>query len=134
MPLNPGSFFRYVLLHHVMGQLEGRQGAWGYVTGGMGELSQALARAATMLGAEIFTEKVCSCSRGLTVWWGGAACPESFPEKPAGKGTFESCKRQRLSSPGAVNLAIWRRWDTLPLTCGAGITRSCPLIRMLRPC
>lgn len=49
---------RYVLLHHVMGELEGRQGAWGYVAGGMGELSQALARAATMLGAEIFTEMV----------------------------------------------------------------------------
>ncbi|XP_077205526.1 pyridine nucleotide-disulfide oxidoreductase domain-containing protein 2 isoform X2 [Paroedura picta] len=54
-PHTPGS--GYVLLHHVMGELEGRQGAWGYVTGGMGELSQALARAATMLGAEIFTEK-----------------------------------------------------------------------------
>ncbi|XP_060097839.1 pyridine nucleotide-disulfide oxidoreductase domain-containing protein 2 [Heteronotia binoei] len=54
-PHTPGS--GYVLLHHVMGELEGCQGAWGYVTGGMGELSQALARAATMLGAEIFTEK-----------------------------------------------------------------------------
>nr|XP_060624184.1 pyridine nucleotide-disulfide oxidoreductase domain-containing protein 2 isoform X2 [Anolis sagrei ordinatus] len=54
-PHTPGS--GYVLLHHVMGQIEGRQGAWGYVTGGMGALSQALARAATELGAEIFTEK-----------------------------------------------------------------------------
>ncbi|XP_062988552.1 pyridine nucleotide-disulfide oxidoreductase domain-containing protein 2 isoform X2 [Elgaria multicarinata webbii] len=54
-PHTPGS--GYVLLHHVMGQLEGRQGAWGYVAGGMGALSQALARAATVLGAEIFTEK-----------------------------------------------------------------------------
>ncbi|XP_061492294.1 pyridine nucleotide-disulfide oxidoreductase domain-containing protein 2 isoform X2 [Rhineura floridana] len=54
-PHTPGS--GYVLLHHVMGELEGRQGAWGYVTGGMGALSQALASAATMLGAEIFTEK-----------------------------------------------------------------------------
>nr|XP_008104719.1 PREDICTED: pyridine nucleotide-disulfide oxidoreductase domain-containing protein 2 isoform X1 [Anolis carolinensis] len=54
-PHTPGS--GYVLLHHVMGQIEGWQGAWGYVTGGMGALSQALARAATELGAEIFTEK-----------------------------------------------------------------------------
>ncbi|XP_053160379.1 pyridine nucleotide-disulfide oxidoreductase domain-containing protein 2 [Hemicordylus capensis] len=54
-PHTPGS--GYVLLHHVMGELEGRQGAWGYVSGGMGELSRALARAATVLGAEIFTEK-----------------------------------------------------------------------------
>uniref|UniRef100_A0A8D2LE87 L-amino-acid oxidase n=1 Tax=Varanus komodoensis TaxID=61221 RepID=A0A8D2LE87_VARKO len=55
-PHTPGS--GYVLLHHVMGELEGRQGAWGYVAGGMGALSQALACAATALGAEIFTEKV----------------------------------------------------------------------------
>ncbi|XP_066476714.1 pyridine nucleotide-disulfide oxidoreductase domain-containing protein 2 isoform X1 [Tiliqua scincoides] len=54
-PHTPGS--GYVLLHHVMGELEGRQGAWGYVAGGMGELSQALAHAAIVLGAEIFTEK-----------------------------------------------------------------------------
>ncbi|XP_044292403.1 pyridine nucleotide-disulfide oxidoreductase domain-containing protein 2 [Varanus komodoensis] len=54
-PHTPGS--GYVLLHHVMGELEGRQGAWGYVAGGMGALSQALACAATALGAEIFTEK-----------------------------------------------------------------------------
>ncbi|CAI5775219.1 nucleotide-disulfide oxidoreductase domain-containing 2 [Podarcis lilfordi] len=54
-PHTPGS--GYVLLHHVMGELEGRQGAWGYVAGGMGALSQSLANAATALGAEIFTEK-----------------------------------------------------------------------------
>ncbi|KAJ7325092.1 hypothetical protein JRQ81_018112 [Phrynocephalus forsythii] len=54
-PHTPGN--GYVLLHHVMGEIEGHQGAWGYVTGGMGALSQALAHAASALGAEIFTEK-----------------------------------------------------------------------------
>lgn len=49
---------RYVLLHHVMGELEGRRGAWGYVSGGMGALSQAIARAAAARGAHIFSEKV----------------------------------------------------------------------------
>lgn len=49
---------RYVLLHHVMGELEGRRGAWGYVAGGMGALSQAIAQAATARGAHIFAEKV----------------------------------------------------------------------------
>lgn len=58
---------RYVLLHHVMGELEGRRGAWGYVAGGMGALSQAIACAAAARGAHIFTEKV----RG--VWAQGAA-------------------------------------------------------------
>nr|XP_047916593.1 pyridine nucleotide-disulfide oxidoreductase domain-containing protein 2 isoform X4 [Anser cygnoides] len=54
-PHSPGS--GYVLLHHVMGELEGRRGAWGYVAGGMGALSQAIARAAASRGAHIFTEK-----------------------------------------------------------------------------
>ncbi|KAM6266134.1 pyridine nucleotide-disulfide oxidoreductase domain-containing protein 2 [Porphyrio hochstetteri] len=54
-PHTPGS--GYVLLHHVMGELEGRRGAWGYVAGGMGALSQAIASAAAARGAHIFTEK-----------------------------------------------------------------------------
>ncbi|XP_032850662.2 pyridine nucleotide-disulfide oxidoreductase domain-containing protein 2 [Tyto alba] len=54
-PHTPGS--GYVLLHHVMGELEGRRGAWGYVAGGMGALSQALANAAASRGAHIFAEK-----------------------------------------------------------------------------
>ncbi|XP_027785758.2 pyridine nucleotide-disulfide oxidoreductase domain-containing protein 2 isoform X2 [Marmota flaviventris] len=54
-PRTPGS--GYVLLHHVMGGLEGIQGAWGYVQGGMGALSEAIARSAVAHGASIFTEK-----------------------------------------------------------------------------
>lgn len=47
-----------MLLHHVMGGLEGMQGAWGYVQGGMGALSDAIASSATAHGASIFTGKV----------------------------------------------------------------------------
>ncbi|XP_051883412.1 pyridine nucleotide-disulfide oxidoreductase domain-containing protein 2 [Pristis pectinata] len=47
----------YVLLHHVMGELEGIKGAWAYVEGGMGSLSNSIAHAATAYGASIFTEK-----------------------------------------------------------------------------
>ncbi|XP_031317434.1 pyridine nucleotide-disulfide oxidoreductase domain-containing protein 2 isoform X2 [Camelus dromedarius] len=54
-PRIPGS--GYVLLHHVMGGLEGMQGAWGYVHGGMGALSDAIASSAAAHGASIFTEK-----------------------------------------------------------------------------
>ncbi|KFP19960.1 Pyridine nucleotide-disulfide oxidoreductase domain-containing protein 2, partial [Egretta garzetta] len=54
-PHTPGS--GYVLLHHVMGELEGQRGAWGYVAGGMGALSQAIAHAAVAQGAHIFAEK-----------------------------------------------------------------------------
>ena len=41
-----------------MGEIEGVKGAWGYVQGGMGAVSQAIANCATDRGAEIFTEKV----------------------------------------------------------------------------
>ena len=49
---------RYVLLHHVMGELEGVKGAWGYVRGGMGALSEAIASSARAVGADIFTNSV----------------------------------------------------------------------------
>uniref|UniRef100_A0A8C5QFC8 Pyridine nucleotide-disulfide oxidoreductase domain-containing protein 2 n=1 Tax=Leptobrachium leishanense TaxID=445787 RepID=A0A8C5QFC8_9ANUR len=53
-PDTPGS--GYVLLHHVMGELEGRKGAWGYAEGGMGMVSNAIAKSAMAAGAEIYTE------------------------------------------------------------------------------
>lgn len=40
-----------------MGGLEGMRGAWAYVEGGMGALSEAIASSATAHGASIFTEK-----------------------------------------------------------------------------
>nr|XP_033469736.1 pyridine nucleotide-disulfide oxidoreductase domain-containing protein 2-like [Epinephelus lanceolatus] len=54
-PSNPGS--GYVLLHHVMGELEKEKGAWGYVEGGMGGVSRAIANSAQSYGVDIFTEK-----------------------------------------------------------------------------
>jgi phytoene dehydrogenase-like protein len=53
-PSTPGT--GYVLFHHVMGETDGRRGVWGYVRGGMGGLTQALARAARDLGVEIRCE------------------------------------------------------------------------------
>ncbi|XP_056006533.1 pyridine nucleotide-disulfide oxidoreductase domain-containing protein 2-like [Ostrea edulis] len=47
----------YVLLHHVMGSLEGKKGAWGYVEGGMGAVSQAICNCAMDHGADVFTSK-----------------------------------------------------------------------------
>ncbi len=43
----------YVLFHHVMGECDGVRGVWGYVRGGMGGLSNAIAAAAREKGAEI---------------------------------------------------------------------------------
>lgn len=52
-PSAPGT--AYVLLHHVMGSSGGARGVWGYVQGGMGGLSNALAAAARERGVEIRT-------------------------------------------------------------------------------
>jgi phytoene dehydrogenase-like protein len=43
----------YVLLHHVMGSAGGARGVWGYVEGGMGALTKAMASAARERGVEI---------------------------------------------------------------------------------
>ena len=43
----------YVLAHHYAGRVLGEQGAWGFVRGGMGALSSAVAKAAHALGVEI---------------------------------------------------------------------------------
>ncbi|MCS7045033.1 MAG: NAD(P)/FAD-dependent oxidoreductase [Gemmataceae bacterium] len=50
-PATPGT--AYVLFHHVMGETNGKRGVWAYVRGGMGGLTQALARAAADLGVDI---------------------------------------------------------------------------------
>lgn len=49
---------RYVLLHHVMGEVDGIKGAWGYAEGGMGAVSGAIASCAESYGASIFTNSV----------------------------------------------------------------------------
>ena len=45
----------YVLLHHVFGEVNGKKGAWGHAIGGMGAISQAMAKAAVERGVEIRT-------------------------------------------------------------------------------
>ncbi|HKT78173.1 MAG TPA: NAD(P)/FAD-dependent oxidoreductase [Sphingobium sp.] len=53
-PDRPGS--AYVLLHHVMGQVNGQPGAWGHCVGGMGAITQIMARVVRALGVEISLE------------------------------------------------------------------------------
>ena len=53
-PYAPGT--AYVLLHHVFGESNGVKGAWGHAIGGMGAITQAMARAAREAGAEIRTD------------------------------------------------------------------------------
>ncbi len=51
-PRTPGT--AYVLLHHLMGEHEGA-GGWGFIRGGMGAISQAIARSAQRYGVTIRT-------------------------------------------------------------------------------
>jgi phytoene dehydrogenase-like protein len=50
-PYTPGS--AYVLLHHVFGEVNGKKGTWGHAIGGMGAITQAMAKSAAERGADI---------------------------------------------------------------------------------
>jgi phytoene dehydrogenase-like protein len=50
-PRTPGS--AYVLLHHYMGEIDGAFRAWGFAKGGTGAISESIASAARVAGAEI---------------------------------------------------------------------------------
>ncbi|HEY6241045.1 MAG TPA: NAD(P)/FAD-dependent oxidoreductase, partial [Burkholderiales bacterium] len=52
-PYSPGS--AYVLLHHAFGEVNGKRGTWGHALGGMGAISEAMAKEARARGVEITT-------------------------------------------------------------------------------
>jgi phytoene dehydrogenase-like protein len=53
-PYTPGS--AYVLLHHAFGEVNGKAGVWGHAIGGMGAITEAMAREAARLGVHIELE------------------------------------------------------------------------------
>jgi phytoene dehydrogenase-like protein len=53
-PDSPGS--AYVLLHHVFGEVNGTKGAWGHSIGGMGTITQIMAKIIRNMGVEIRLE------------------------------------------------------------------------------
>jgi phytoene dehydrogenase-like protein len=53
-PYAPGS--AYVLLHHVFGEVNGKRGQWGHAKGGMGSITQAMARECEERGVTIRTD------------------------------------------------------------------------------
>jgi len=65
-PYTPGS--AYVLLHHVIGEVNGRRGVWGHAVGGMGAITEAMASEARRRGVTIQTDcevaRVCVDQRG----------------------------------------------------------------------
>src|SRR4051794_23357905 len=67
-PYSAGS--AYVLLHHLFGEAAGVPGAWGHAIGGMGSITQAMARACREAGVDIVlrspVEELIVESRGKT--------------------------------------------------------------------
>jgi phytoene dehydrogenase-like protein len=53
-PYAPGT--AYVLLHHALGEVNGKKGTWGHAIGGMGAITQAMAHACAALGVEVRTD------------------------------------------------------------------------------
>jgi phytoene dehydrogenase-like protein len=53
-PYAPGT--AYVLLHHAFGEVNGKKRLWGHAIGGMGAITQAMARSAAGAGVEIETD------------------------------------------------------------------------------
>jgi phytoene dehydrogenase-like protein len=46
----------YVLIHHWIGEVNGKKGTWGHAIGGMGAITQAMARACAEVGVEIHVD------------------------------------------------------------------------------
>jgi phytoene dehydrogenase-like protein len=67
-PRSPGT--AYILLHHCMGGLAGHRGLWGFVRGGMGAVSDAIAASARASGATIRT----NAAVAQVLVRGGRAC------------------------------------------------------------
>ncbi len=57
-PSTPGT--AYVLLHHCFGEVNGKTGVWGHAIGGMGAITQAMAKSAQARGVEIRTHAAVS--------------------------------------------------------------------------
>ncbi|HEX6660314.1 MAG TPA: NAD(P)/FAD-dependent oxidoreductase [Sphingomicrobium sp.] len=73
-PQSPGT--AYVLLHHLFGEAAGVPGAWGHAVGGMGSITQAMARACREAGVDILLnmpveEVICANDRAGGVVAGG---------------------------------------------------------------
>src|SRR5438132_2162802 len=75
-PYTPGS--AYVLLHHVLGEVNGKRGQWGHARGGMGAITEAMAKEARARGVALFTDAAVAkiivrdgCERGIALEDGG---------------------------------------------------------------
>jgi phytoene dehydrogenase-like protein len=107
-PESPGS--AYVLLHHVFGEAAGVPGAWGHAIGGMGAITEAMARACREAGVEIVTEAPVEeliVERGRAV--GAVAAGKSYHARAVAAGVNPKLLFRDLVPEGAVAPEIARR-------------------------
>jgi phytoene dehydrogenase-like protein len=100
-PYDPGT--AYVLLHHLFGEAAGVPGAWGHAIGGMGAITQAMARACREVGVDIILgtpveEVIVERGRALGVVAGGKA----WRAKQVAAGVNPKLLFDRLMPGGAV--------------------------------
>jgi phytoene dehydrogenase-like protein len=107
-PQSPGT--AYVLLHHLFGEAAGVEGAWGHAIGGMGSITQAMARACREKGVDIVLntpvdELIVERSRAAGVVAGGKA----YRTKTVVAGVNPKLLFDRLVPDGAVNADVASR-------------------------
>ena len=120
-PYTPGS--AYVLLHHCFGEVNGKKGIWGHAIGGMGAITQAMAKAAREHGAEIETR---AAVREVIVEKGRAAgvVLDDGRTHPRARGGLEPQSEAALRAAGSRTalppkfLSRMKRWK-----CGSGTFR-----------
>ncbi|HEX8443613.1 MAG TPA: NAD(P)/FAD-dependent oxidoreductase [Allosphingosinicella sp.] len=107
-PETPGS--AYVLLHHLFGEAAGVPGAWGHAVGGMGAITQAMAKACGGEGVEIALEAPVEeiiVERGRAV---GAVCGgKAWRARAVVAGVNPKLLFDRLLPDGAVASEIAHR-------------------------
>ncbi|HWH23089.1 MAG TPA: NAD(P)/FAD-dependent oxidoreductase [Allosphingosinicella sp.] len=109
-PYTPGS--AYVLLHHLFGEAAGVPGAWGHAIGGMGAITQAMAKACREKGVEILLdapveEVIVEKGRAAGVAAGG----NIYRAKQVVANVHPKLLFGKLVPPGAVEPNFSRRID-----------------------
>jgi phytoene dehydrogenase-like protein len=120
-PYTPGT--AYVLLHHAFGEVNGKRRLWGHAIGGMGAITQAMAKAAQSHGVEIETNAAVreviiegSCACGVILKDGRSIRSSIVAANVNPRLLYTSMIPENALDPGF--LRRMRRWR-----CGSGTFR-----------
>jgi len=120
-PYAPGC--AYVLLHHVIGEVNGKRGTWGHALGGMGAVSEAMAQEARARGVAVFTDApvVRVTTRGSAVTGIALADGTEFLAKRVVANVNPKLLYLRLVEPEALDADFRRRIEAY--RCASGTFR-----------